>query len=160
MENWTWGLSLIALTMAIHATGIALMAFATVRIRVRMESLNRLSLHHVFAIMIGLIGVVGLLLAGLHGIEAAVWATAYWWLGALDSPGEAILYSVDSMSTRFCRLDEHSRRFRTSARASLADDGRTRGGGRYAPVRDQHGLYLHGNASLLGANDPPSPRTE
>ena len=100
MENWTWGLSLIALTMAIHATGIALMAFATVRIRVRMESLNRLSLHHVFAIMIGLIGVVGLLLAGLHGIEAAAWATAYWWLGALDSPGEAILYSVDSMSTR------------------------------------------------------------
>ena len=78
MENWTWGLSLIALTMAIHATAIAFMAFAIVRIRVRMESLNRLRLHHVFAIMIGLIGVVGLLLAALHGIEAALWAAAYW----------------------------------------------------------------------------------
>jgi hypothetical protein len=100
LENWTWGLSLIALTMAIHATGIAFMAFATVRIRVRIESVNRLSLHHVFAIMIGLIGVVGLLLAALHGIEAVLWAAAYWWLGALDSPGEAILYSVDSISTR------------------------------------------------------------
>ena len=100
MENWTWGLSLIALTMAIHATGIAFMAFATVRIRVRTESLNRLSLRHVFAIMIGLIGAVGLLLAALHGIEAALWAAAYWWLGALNSPAEALLYSVDSMSTR------------------------------------------------------------
>jgi len=99
LENWTWGLSLIALTMAIHATAIAFMAFAIVRIRVRMESLNRLRLHHVFAIMIGLIGVVGLLLAALHGIEAALWAAAYWWLGALNSPGEAILYSVDAIST-------------------------------------------------------------
>jgi len=34
MENWVWGLSLIALTIAIHGTGIALMAFATVGIRV------------------------------------------------------------------------------------------------------------------------------
>src|SRR5215472_9289242 len=100
LENWTWGLSLIALTMAFHATGIAFMAFATVSIRVRMESLNRLELRHVFAIMIGLIGVVGLLLAALHGAEAGLWAAAYWSLGALNSPGEAILYSVDAISTR------------------------------------------------------------
>jgi hypothetical protein len=45
LENWTWGLSLIAVTMAIHATGIAFMAFATVRMRVRMESVNRLSVR-------------------------------------------------------------------------------------------------------------------
>ena len=32
MWNWTWGLSLIALTMAIHATGIAFMALTTLRI--------------------------------------------------------------------------------------------------------------------------------
>jgi len=50
--------------------------------------------------MIGLIGVVGLLLAALHGVEAALWAAAYWWLGALNSFGEAILYSVDAISTR------------------------------------------------------------
>jgi len=100
LENWTWGLSLIVLTIAIHATGIAFLAFATERIRVRLESLNRLSLRRVFGIVIGLIGVVGLLLAALHGTEAALWAAAYWWLGALDSPGDAILYSVDSISTR------------------------------------------------------------
>jgi hypothetical protein len=100
LENWTWGLSLIALTMAIHTTGIAFLAFATERIRVRLESLDRLSLRRAFAIVIGLIGAVGLLLAALHGTEAALWAATYWWLGALNSPGDAMLYSVDSISTR------------------------------------------------------------
>jgi hypothetical protein len=56
--------------------------------------------HHLFAILISLIGAVGLLLAVLHGLEAGLWAVAYLWLGALASPSEAILYSVDSMSTR------------------------------------------------------------
>jgi hypothetical protein len=45
-------------------------------------------------------GVIGVLLALLHGIEAALWGAAYWWLGALNSLGEAMLYSVDSISTR------------------------------------------------------------
>ena len=51
-------------------------------------------------IVIGVVGAVGLLLAVLHGIEAAIWAAAYVWLGALDSPRDAILYSLDSMTTR------------------------------------------------------------
>jgi hypothetical protein len=58
-----WGLSLIVSTIAIYTTGMAFVAFATERIRVRLESLNRLSLRRVFAIVIGLIGVVGLILA-------------------------------------------------------------------------------------------------
>jgi hypothetical protein len=33
-------------------------------------------------------------------MEAALWAVAYWWLGALNSPADAILYSVDSITTR------------------------------------------------------------
>ena len=100
MENWAWGLSLIAVTRTIHAAGVALMAFVTLRIRVRFESENRLGSRQVFAITIGLIGSVGLLLAALHGIEAALWAAAYWWLGALNSAAQALLYSVDSISTR------------------------------------------------------------
>jgi len=100
VENWAWGLSLIVLTIAIHTIGVIFMAFATVRIRVRLESGNRLELRQVLAINIGLIAMVGLLLAALHGIEAALWAAAYWWLGALSSLAEALLYSVDSMSTR------------------------------------------------------------
>ena len=99
MESWTWGLSLTALTIAMHGAGVILMALAGVSIRARIESRNHLTLRDVAAIQIGLIGAVGLLLAALHGVEAVLWAAAYWWLGALNSPTDAILYSVDSMST-------------------------------------------------------------
>jgi hypothetical protein len=96
---WIWGLSLIALTIAIHAIGVVALAIVSLRIRVRMA--NRcLGPRYVIAIVIGLVAAAGLLLAVLHGIEAAIWAAAYVWLGAIDSPLEAILYSVDSMSTR------------------------------------------------------------
>jgi hypothetical protein len=100
MVNWIWGLLLIALTMVIHGTGVLWTALADARIRVWIERHNRLRRSHVSACIIGLIGVVGLLLAALHGIEAALWAAAYWWLGALNSPADAILYSIDSISTR------------------------------------------------------------
>ena len=68
-------------------------------IRLRLES-RSLHLPRVFAIVIGAITSMGLLLAALHGIEAAFWAAAYLWLGALGSPEAAILYSVDAMATR------------------------------------------------------------
>ena len=67
--------------------------------RVRLES-RSLGLPHVIAIVIAAFTAMGLLLAVLHGIEAAFWAAVYLWLGALDSPGAAILYSVDAMATR------------------------------------------------------------
>jgi hypothetical protein len=97
--NWTWGLSLIAMTIAIHATGVVMMALVGLVIRARLETRN-LGFRHVILIMIGVVGAVGLLLAVLHGIEAAIWAAAYVWLGALNSPKDAILYSLDSMITR------------------------------------------------------------
>src|SRR6516165_4408388 len=78
MENWIWGLSLIALTMAIHGTGVLWIALADASIRVRIEHQNRLRWRHLLEFTVGLIGVVGLLLAVLHGIEAALWAAAYW----------------------------------------------------------------------------------
>ena len=99
MESWTWGLSLTALTIAMHGAGVILMALAGVSIRAQIESWNHLTLRDVAAIQIGVIGTVGLLLAALHGVEAVLWAAAYWRLGALSSPVEALLYSVDSMST-------------------------------------------------------------
>jgi hypothetical protein len=100
-NNWAWGLSLITLTVAVHATGLASMALPLLSIRIRVETQSRpIRLHHKLIVLIVLITAVGLLLAVLHGIEAGLWAGAYWWLGALESPSEAILYSVDSMSTR------------------------------------------------------------
>ena len=100
MENWIWGLSLIALTMAIHGTGVLWIALADANIRVRIDRQNHLKRRHAVQFIIGLVGVVGLLLAALHGIEAALWAVAFWWLGALNSLADALLYSIDSISTR------------------------------------------------------------
>jgi hypothetical protein len=99
LDNWIWGLLLIALTIAIHTTGVTLMVSVLHSIRIRLEN-RSLRLAHVFAIVIATITAIGLLLAALHGIEAALWAAAYLWLGALGSPETAILYSVDSMATR------------------------------------------------------------
>jgi hypothetical protein len=99
--SWTWGLSLIALTVAIHALGVVMMALMLEKIRFRLGLDNRsLRLRYVIPVVIGLVAAVGLLLAVLHGIEATIWAATYLRLGALDSPIDAILYSVDSMSTR------------------------------------------------------------
>jgi len=97
--NWIWGLSLIALTIAIHAMGVVMMAIVGLGIRARLEIRN-LGLRDVILIVTGGVGAVGLQLAVLHGIEAAIWAAAYVWLGALDSLQDAILYSLDSMTTR------------------------------------------------------------
>jgi len=97
LDNWIWGLLLIALTLAIHATGVAFMVSVLHGIRLRLESRN---LRFPFAIVIGAITAMGLLLSALHAIEAAFWAAAYLWLGALGSREAAILYSVDSMATR------------------------------------------------------------
>jgi hypothetical protein len=92
-------LSLILLTVAIHTTGVVAMALVGLTIRIRWLDNRALGLGHVILMVIGAIVLIGPPLAALHGIEAMVWAAAYVWLGALDSPQDAILYSVDSMST-------------------------------------------------------------
>ena len=76
-----------------------MMAVAGLRIRARLETQN-LGFWQAVLIVIAVVGTAGLLLAVLHGIEAAIWAAAYVWLGALNLPRDAILYSVDSMTTR------------------------------------------------------------
>ena len=97
--SWLWGLSLIVLTMAIHAAAVVMLAFTEMKIRVRLERLG-LDVSNLIAILICMIGGIGLLLALVHGIECGIWAAAYFWLGALDSPKDALLFSLDSMSTR------------------------------------------------------------
>ena len=113
--SWTWGLMLIALTIAIHACGVVMMAFLMVRFRAWLEKQN-LGLCYVIPIVIGVIGAVGLLLAALHGIETTIWAAAYLWLGAIGTFIDGMLYSVE--------LDDHSRRLGVNAASALADAGR------------------------------------
>ena len=96
---WLWSLLLVVITISVHATGVVAVALANVRMRAWLESRD-LGLRYLIPTIIAVIATIGLLLAVLHGIEAAVWAAVYLWLGALDSPTDAILYSVDSMATR------------------------------------------------------------
>ena len=138
--GWLWGLLLIVLTMAIHMTAMVELAFVVVRIRVRLES-RGLKMGSLIAILICIIGVIGLLLAVLHGIECAIWAAAYLSLGAIDSPMDALLFSVE--------LDEHARRIGADAATTLADDGRAGVSRRDAPVRCEHGVPFLGDASVL-----------
>ena len=49
--------------------------------------------------MIGHIGAVALILAALHGLDAVLWALAYWGLGALDSFTDASVYALATMTT-------------------------------------------------------------
>src|SRR6516165_117233 len=95
--SWLWGLSLIVLTMTIHAAAVLIVALGTTRIRVQWETR---SLHewNLIAIQICATGLIGLLLAVLHFIECGIWAAVYLWVGALDSPTDALIYSVDLMA--------------------------------------------------------------
>ena len=99
LASWTLGLSLIVLTIAIHTTGVVLMAFKLeTRIRVRVDTHKHDRLRAIPTV-IGHIGAVALILAALHGLEGVLWASAYWWLGALDSLTDASVYSLASMTT-------------------------------------------------------------
>ena len=99
ISSWTWGLVLIVFTTAIHSFGIALLALLGTRIRDYFRSRGPQFWEAIGFLTMG-ITVVGLSLAVLHGVEAALWAGAYLSLGALDTPAEAMLFSVDSMTTR------------------------------------------------------------
>jgi hypothetical protein len=97
--TWAWGISLIAVTIFVHALGIVVIAQNAFKFR---YWLRRHPLRHrySFLIVVGFIAIIGALLAILHGLEAAIWAAAYLWLGALSSFEEALFWSIDSMTTR------------------------------------------------------------
>jgi hypothetical protein len=95
-----WGLSLIALSIAMHATAVVFMSLGLEHLRRRLEGRARHRSHRAMTVAVILIAVVGMSLAALHGLEAAIWALTYWALGAIGSLGDAFLYSVDSITTR------------------------------------------------------------
>jgi hypothetical protein len=97
--SWLWSLALVAITIAIHAVGIVLIGAASMRVRARLLRGGLTYVDSAPATFV-LIVAVALSLAVLHAIESVVWAVVYVWLGALPSPAAAVLYSVDSMTTR------------------------------------------------------------
>ena len=95
--SWVWGLPLIAITLGIHALGVVASAILLARLGHLFEA-GPLSRNVPF--LAAVISAVGCAMALLHGLEAAIWAAAYLWLGALNSFADAMLYSLDSITTR------------------------------------------------------------
>jgi hypothetical protein len=98
--DWLWSLPLIALTLAIHSMGLVVIAAVSLRI-----GYSRFAKPESSSAKLGfdaslLIALTGTALATLHGLEASLWAQVYLGLGAFGDFREAILFSVDSMTTR------------------------------------------------------------
>jgi hypothetical protein len=97
--SWVWCFGLFALTIAIHAVGVVVIARILVRIyagrRVRKHDYVRSITNSIATIVI-----VALSLAALHLIESTIWAFVYLHVGAVSTAAAAELYSVDSMTTR------------------------------------------------------------
>ena len=123
-----------------------MMAFVMVRLRVGLENWNP-GLCCLIPTVIGTISAVGLLLAALHGIEATIWAVVYLWLGAVGSFTDAMLYSVNSITTA---------ELRAGAAPALANAGCAGGSRRHAAVWHQHSLYVCSNAGVLADALPSS----
>jgi len=94
IADWAWSLPLIVLTVVIHVSGLALIAERVVG--VPGESGDRRSGMPGFAMVVG---GTALLATLLHGIEAAIWAASYRFLGALPDNRSAMLYSLSAMTT-------------------------------------------------------------
>ncbi len=92
--DWAWSLPLIVLTVVIHVCGLALIGERVVG--VMSDSVDRRSFMPKFALVMG---VTALLATILHGIEGAIWAAAYRFLGALPDNRTAMLYSLSAMTT-------------------------------------------------------------
>ena len=92
--DWAWGLRLILLTVVIHVFGLALINDRVVH--VLRGTANPRSFTFRFAIVMA---VAVLLATALHAVEAAAWAGAFRFLGAVPDAKSAMLYSLNAMTT-------------------------------------------------------------
>lgn len=92
--DWAWSLPLIVLTVVIHVCGLAIIGERVVDILG--ETVDRRRFLYKFAVVMA---VTSLLATILHGIEGAIWAAAYRFLGALPDSRTAMLYSISAMTS-------------------------------------------------------------
>ena len=92
--DWAWSLPLIVLTVVVHVCGLAAIGERVVRALGETVERHRFMLK--FAVVMA---VTSLLATLLHGIEAAIWAAAYWFLAALPDARTAMLYSLSAMTS-------------------------------------------------------------
>src|SRR5262245_46110646 len=115
--SWGWGLSLIVLTMMIHAAAILTMAFVGAKIRIQLET-RRLHRWNLIAIQI---------------FAASDWiAIGHAARNRVRGLGSSVFVArrcrlAHRHLALFRRLDGHARRITANAATTLAADGRSRG---------------------------------
>jgi hypothetical protein len=97
--DWLWGLPIIAITLAVHFVAVVMLATALSRVGLRIQR-RPPNPSTLMAMVIVTACTLGWMLAVVHGFEASIWAIAYMRLGAATSFGDAMLYSLDSMTAR------------------------------------------------------------
>jgi hypothetical protein len=98
-ESAIWSLSLIAITITIHAIGVVVIAAVAQHFSIEVVG-RRYPFVGTHPGSVVTIVTVAMSLVVLHALECLLWAAAYVHLGALPNPAAAELYSVDSMTTR------------------------------------------------------------
>jgi len=93
-SSWLYGLPLIVLTVVCHVLGLGLIS----RTAVSASGATILSRRPMFEFVV-VMGATTLLATSLHGIEAAIWAVAYRLLGALPDFKDAMLYSLNAITS-------------------------------------------------------------
>lgn len=92
--NWAWALPLIVVNLILHVSGLGVINTQVVRLLEPMR--QRRSFFVVFVCVMGL---VALLATVLHALEAGIWAGAYRVLGALPDGREALLFSLNAITS-------------------------------------------------------------
>jgi hypothetical protein len=103
--DWVWGLPLIVITVVIHVLGLGFISQKAILIYGDLMKYRRTA-----AAFVIVMGATTLLATILHGIEAAMWAIAYRFIGARPDFKSAIFYSLGAITTyghQNLYLEEH-----------------------------------------------------
>lgn len=93
--DWGWGLPLIVLTVLIHVSGLWV-----INQRVVHGGVSRvIERSHPRVAFVVVLGATTLLATCLHAIDAAIWAFAYLFLGALPDYRSSVLYSLNAITS-------------------------------------------------------------
>lgn len=92
--DWAWGLPLIVSTVIIHALGLGFVSHKVTSILGGTGRLWKLPSASIFVM-----GGAALSATILHALEAAIWAGAYRFVGALQDSRSAMLYSLNAMTS-------------------------------------------------------------
>jgi uncharacterized membrane protein len=93
-EDWAWGIPLILLTVLIHVVGLGFINQKAVKVFSHVTERS-----HPMAVFAVVMGTTTLFATSLHAVEAGLWAFSYLLLGALPDYRDAMLYSLNAITS-------------------------------------------------------------